>query len=151
MSADYAGAQDAIKAKFAAEWLTDGQPRTLIANVNEPLPDLNDAEAGTKRPFVLVEIISLPTINYIGGKLDIYPGLLKLHIFVESGTGTDGALKHALAAGEIFRNKIFYDDVTPGCFIRTELPRVDDGTADSEDGSLFGTTATVAFEYWHHL
>ena len=148
--ADYAGAEAAIEARLAANWTT-----TRIAVVNktpdDPWPP-KDAD-GTLLPYVLIEMIntrsSLVACGMPGSQTWLYLGLIHAHVFVPVGSGKDLAKQYAVAIGEIYRGKQFYDDVTPGCFARSWSPQVDGGGDGSDDGVWFRVTATVPFEYWH--
>jgi hypothetical protein len=163
MAADYAGALAAIRDRFVAHWQIGGALTTPVGYVNGPDPVLIDDNGHTRAtpwegPWVLFTTVNsgsrLETIGGAGNNAVVYFGLIKAHVFVRSGEGIDDAYAKALSIGEIFRNAIFYDTVTAGCFVRTgyrgdELPRVDEGEAESVDGVWFGVTATIAFEYWH--
>jgi hypothetical protein len=156
MAADYAGAVAAIRDYFVVRWVVDGSPRTPVGYVNEsdPLettPDLNV-------PWVLFEVVPLGSriegVGTSGGNTIIYSGDIKGYVFVPSGEGIDRAYELAVALGEIFRNRLFYDGVTPGCCVRTGYemqgqPRIDAGVARDEDGNWFNVTATIPFDYWH--
>lgn len=154
--ADYPGAVAAIKARFEANWAStpycyvNGQ---ACATVDDPT-----SESPNPINWALFEIAHVP--SYIaatgtpGQQTIVYPGMIKVHIMSPHGLGDDAGLALAVAAGEIFRNKLFYDDVTPGCFVRTGYdlngqPRVDGGDIVSDDGEWFSHTATIPFEYWH--
>jgi hypothetical protein len=80
--------------------------------------------------------------------------MIKAHVFAPVNTGIDDCYAKAVAIGEIFRNQVFYDSVTAGCFVRSGYtldgqPRIDQGDASSDDGQWFAVTATIPFEYWH--
>lgn len=159
MAADYAGALAAIKQRFVDQWTTGGRPTTPIAFVNEAAPSMVDPASGNPVPWVMFELLSSSSTNMgsgvPGNQVIAYDGLIKAHVFVPTGAGdgtTDavaGAMPLALAAGEIFRNKVFFDGVTPGCYVRTLTPRIDEGDATSNDGAWFAVTAAIPFEYWH--
>ena len=157
MPADYAGAVQAIKDRFTANWKVDGAALTPVGFVNEADPQMAD-EAGALIPWVLFEIVSSPSrivgVGSAGNNNVLFPGLIKVHVFTPAQSGSGDGLAKALIAAEMFRNKTFFDDVTPGCFVRTgyrmdEQPRVDAGDVTSLDGNWFATTATIPFEYWH--
>jgi hypothetical protein len=164
MAADYAGALVAIKQRFIDNWLTDGLPTTPIGYVNGSDPTIIDPTTGQSRPtawngpWVLFEIVNngskIEATGTPNNTAVVYYGLIKVHLFVSSGQGTDDSYPMALSIGEIFRNKTFYNDVTAGCFVRsgyrpTEPPRIDQGDVTSDAGAWFVTTATIPFEYWH--
>ena len=113
---------------------------------------------GQPAPWVLFEIVSNGSfqsgMGMPGSNVIIYDGLIKVYVFVPSGQGRALARQLAVAAGEIFRNQVFYADVTAGCYVRSGYdlqgqPRIDDGVASSEDGNWFNVTSTTSFEYWH--
>lgn len=155
MAADWAGAIVAIKALFASTWVIGPDPRTRIVEVNknpeDPWPP-KDAQ-GNLQAYVLIapEGASADRIAFgtPGNQTYLYPGLIHVHVFVPVGQGTDQAFALAVAAGEIFRNQKFYDDVTPACYVRSWTPRVDGGGPGDDDGVWFRVTATIPFEYWH--
>lgn len=148
--ADYAGAKAAIEARLAANW-----PTTRIALVNktpdDPWPP-KDGD-GNLLPYVLIEVInttsSIATFGVPGEQTWAYLGLIHVHVFVPVNTDSDLATQYAVAIGEIFRGQLFYDDVTPGSYVRTLSPRLDGGGDGSDDGLWFRITATIPFEYRH--
>lgn len=154
MAADYAGALVAIKAKFLSEWTAT--PIAAVGFVNEADPVMAD-EAGSPIPWVLFEIVSNSSdkigLGTPGNGVTVYYGLIKVHVFTPAGNGIEQGISLALSAGEIFRNQLFYDDVTPGRYVRSGYvldgqPRISEGDTYSEDGSWFNTTATIPFEFW---
>ena len=161
MAADYAGAIAAIKAYFVANWQTDGVPTTAFGFVNEAACKTVD-ENGAPTVWALFEVLGSGTVlqgsGTPGNQIIIFDGLVKVHVFVPTGVGTGegdgGGMQKALAAGEIFRNRIFYDTVTDGCYVRSGFardgqPRFSQGDVSSNDGEWFVTTATIPFEYRH--
>lgn len=143
---DYVGALAAIKSRLLENWTA-----TPVGFINETSPETTD-ENSNPAPWVLAEIVSSgstgPSMGTPGNQIYIYEGLIKLHVFVPAGSGIETGFTHAVALGEIFRNKLFYDE-TPGYYVRTWTPRIDEGDASSDDGLWFGVTATINFEYWH--
>jgi hypothetical protein len=148
--ADYAGAKKAIEDRLAANWTT-----TRIAFVNktpaDPWPPKDDD--GQLQPYVLCEVINTASrpaaTGTPGNQTWLYLGLIHAHVFVPVNSGDELAGQHAVAIGELFRGKQFFDDVTPGCFVRTWAPMVGGGGDGSDDGLWFEVTATIPFEYWH--
>ena len=154
--ADYAGAVAAIRAKFVAEWISaPDMPRTVITFVNEtpedPWPPKNTA--GQFEPFVLLEVVlndvDHPGTGTPGKQVYVYRGLIQVHVFVPVNTGVATAHELAVAAGEIFRNKLFYNGVTDGCYLRSWSPGIDGGGRGDDDGAWFRVSATTQFEYYH--
>lgn len=157
MAADYAGAIAAIKQRFIDNWLTGGVATTPVKYVNGDGIVTTDSQ-GNPIPWVLFEIVNAGSrvegFGSAGNNTVVYYGLIKGHVFTRITSGPEDAYAKALAIGEIFRNKVFFDAVTPGCFVRSGYrldgpPRVDEGDASSDDGNWFAVTATIPFEYWH--
>lgn len=152
--ADYAGAVAAIVAKFEAEWVDGLDPRTRIAKVNEnpaaPWPPVDDDQ--DLAPWVLIEVIgTAANVHAFGtpGSIGyLYLGLIAVHVFVPVGSGTSTGFALAVAAGDIFREKQFYDS-TPPSYVRSHAPRVDNGGLGSDDGAWFRVTATIPFEFYY--
>lgn len=153
--ADYAGAVKAIQDKFAAEWLVGGAPRTPVSYPN------TDPEApawppiggdGKPVPFVHFEVIGSPSSLRGAGKpgdqVWLYPGHIFAHVFIPQGYGLADAQQLAVAAGEIFRSKTFYND-TPGHKVLGGSPWTDGGESDADNGNYFRLTCTIPFEYFH--
>lgn len=156
MAADYAGAIAAIKQKFIDGWGTT----TPYGFVNEIDPTMDDGD-GNPTIWVLFEVVSLGSrINgsgKAGSQVIVYSGLIKAHVFAPTGSGTgeaSGAMSKALAIGELFRNQLFYNGVTDGCYVRSgydrnDPPRIEEGDVNSVDGEWFSISAVIPFEYWH--
>jgi hypothetical protein len=158
--ADYAGACAAIRQRFEDNWISGGVPLTSVKFVNDTvgngLPIQN--AAGEPIPWVFFEIVH--SGSYIigsgtpGQQTIVYDVLIKAHVFVPVNSGVTDAFPKAVAIGEMFRNKVFYDTITPGCYVRSGYekdgqPRIDEGDASSDDGQWFAVTATVPAQYWH--
>lgn len=160
MAADYAGACAAIRQRFEDNWKVGESWLTPTRFVNDtqgnglPLQD----GAGIAVAWVFFEIVH--NGSYIigsgtpGQQTIVYDGFIKGHVFVPINSGLTDGLPKAVAIGELFRNKLFYDTVTPGCYVRSGYakdgqPRIDEGDATSDDGQWFAVTATIPFEYWH--
>jgi hypothetical protein len=151
MAADFAGAIQSIKDKFAAEWASRTRVVHVNANPDEPWPPRSDDNK--LLPYVLMapEGVSgeLAAFGTPGNQTYLYPGLIHIHVYVPVGSGTADAFALAVAAGEIFRAEKFYDTVSPRCYVRSWTPRVDGGGPGDDDGVWFRVTATIPFEYWH--
>lgn len=154
--ADFAGARAAIIARFVAQWVVDTDPRTRIARVNEPpaepWPPRDDNNA--LEPWVLLEVTAetsgVATMGGPGNNAHRYAGTIAVHCYVPVGRDVDDAFDLAIAAGEIFRNQVLYDDVRPGCFVRTDAsPAIGRGQQGDDDGVWYRVTATIPFEYFH--
>jgi hypothetical protein len=157
MAADYAGACAAIQQRFETNWKVGEVLITPVNYVNksgQPAVDVS----GNPTVWVLFEILHVSSAivgsGTPGQQTIVYSGMIKGHVFVPDNSGTDDGLAKALAIGEIFRNKLFYNDVTAGCYVRSGYdkngqPRIDEGAASSGDGQWFVVTATIPFEYWH--
>lgn len=157
-SADYAGACAAIRARFVSGWTVDDALVTPVAFVNEASDPPVDPDNGNPIVWVFFEIVHNGSFvigsGTPGAQTIVYDGLVKGHVFVPVGQGVDDGLAKAVAIGELFRNRLFYDDVTAGCYVRSGFdiggqPRIDQGDASSDDGQWFAVTATIPFEYWH--
>lgn len=148
--ADYAGAEEAIRQRLAANWLT-----TRITDQNaqpdDPWPPVDGA--GVLQPWVNLEIecagSRIVGQGRPGNHVYRYDGLIMVHVFTPVNTGASQGKQLAVSVGEIFRRKKFYDDVSPGCCVRTEDPYPAEGNAKSDDGNWFGTTMMCPFVYWH--
>lgn len=158
MTADYAGAVAAIRARFEAQWAVDDVLRTPVAFVNEAAEPAVDPDNGNPIPWVFFEVLHDGSVvvgsGTPGNKTIVYDGTIKGHVFVPINKGVADGLAYAVAIGEIFRNQLFYNDVTEGCYVRSGFdmqgqPRIDEGDASSDDGQWFAITATIPFEYWH--
>jgi hypothetical protein len=147
---DYAGAKAAIEARLAANWTTT---RIVVVNVTPADPWPPKGVDGKLLPYVLVEVINtrsgLVGCGTPGSQTWRYDGLIHAHVFVPVDSGSDLATQYAVTIGEIYRAKQFYDNVSPGCFLRSWSPQVDGGGDGSDDGVWFRVTATIPFEYWH--
>ena len=148
---DYAGAVAAIRDRLAANWTT-----TPIAYQNLPFAAPTDPNSGNPSPWVFLEVIGngsdLRTVGQPGNHDWTYRGHILCHVYVPVNDGIETAHAHAVALGEIFRAKQFYDASPPSC-VRTgyggEGPRTDGGGTDADDGNWFRVTMTCPFEYYH--
>jgi hypothetical protein len=159
MAANYADACDAIRQRFTNNWKVDDVPITPVDYVNDSSAEPHvDPTSNKPVPWVFFEIVH--NGSYIvgsgtpGQQTTVYDGFIKGHVFTPINTGTTDGLRKAVAIGEMFRNKVFYNDVTDGCYVRSGYakdgqPRIDNGDVTSDDGQQFTTTATIPFQYWH--
>lgn len=145
--ADYAGAIEAIGQRFKDAW----GDRTPIAVLNEKRPVLVDGNGDPASAWLFLEVVGAGSDIVGAGRPGdhrwVYDGLIQIHVFVRSGSGTADALRLATDAGEIFRAAEFYrvDD----CCVRSWSPRIDGGDSGSDDGLWWRTTASIPFEYLH--
>lgn len=148
--ADYAGAVAAIIQKMIDEWKTGGEPTTPIVFRNKE--NEYDPSTNTQQPWVYFDVIgngsSLRGVGSPGDHIWIYNGLIAAHVYVPVNNGTEIAQAHAVAIGEIFRAKGFYND-GQGRIVRTGSPRTDGGEEGSEDGNWYVVTCRIPFEYLH--
>lgn len=150
-TATYAGALAATKAKFVAEWVNGASPLSAIAYVNGK--DVDKTAAGKPTEWVFFELVHAGTWAMIGGKRRSWDFLIKIHVFSPVGKGPETALALAVQAGEIFHNKVFYDTVQTGCFVRSGYdlrgqPRISEGDIMADNGNWFSTSCTIPAEYW---
>lgn len=149
--ADYAGAVAAMRDYFVAGWVDGLNPRTAIAFQNEAFADQST-------PWVYFEVIcessELRGIGTPGSHVWIYRGSIVIHVFVPLGYGAATAHELAVAAGEVFRAKQFYD-ATPGCAVRTGVgpngdgPKTDGGGSSADDGNWWRVSCIVPFEFYY--
>ncbi len=148
--ADYAGAVAAIKAKFVAEWVTGGSPTTPVVFQNAA--NEYDPSTNTQQPWVYFEIIGsssgLRGVGTPGSQTWLYRGFIAAHVFVPINSGFELAQTYAVAIGEIFRAKGFYNDGN-GAIVRTWSPRTDGGESDADDGNWWRVTCTIPFEFFY--
>lgn len=153
---DYAEAMAAIEAKLAAEWTATpiGYANPTPAETPEPWPPIDDV--GNPAPFVVIEVKSTDA-NIVGtgtpGNQTICDdGMIVVSALVPSNTGRALARQNAVAIGEIYRNKKFYD-ATPGAYIRSWTPKVGEGAPAAIEGAVSGNyycvSVTIPFEFWH--
>lgn len=162
--ADYAGAKAAIRQRLIDNWTA-----TRITFQNEvpqdpwppSTPDPDAPDFPVLAPWVHLEIFTLPGggiqgVGVPGAHVTRTDGYIYVHVFVPAATGDGTASQLAWQIGEIFRSKVFYQ-AAPGCYVRTWIPRVDEGGAAStvsdiehaNTGNWFRVTMSVPFEYWH--
>lgn len=147
-TANLAGALAAIEARLAANWTTsrivlDGEPRA------DPWPPLR--ENGSLAPWVFVELdgIDASTIGFGTSTNNsiLDRGLCKFHVLTPVDEGLAEARAHAVAIGEIFREKTFFTDEA-GVYVRTLIPRIG-REASVDEGNFLSMTCTVPYEFYH--
>lgn len=157
----YGAAKAAVKAALVAGWTT-----TRIAYQNEvpadPWPPVvtGGGTFPTMAPFVYFEMATMPGqsirgVGVPGDHLSETSGFIYVHVFVPDGTGETLATQYAETIGNLFRSKKLYE--ADGCYLRTWVPRVDEGgdaAAQSEiagvnAGNWFRVTMAVPFQYFH--
>lgn len=158
----YAAAKAAVRAALETGWTTT---RRLYQNETpaDPWPP-STVPAGSifpvMSPWVYMEIASMPGqslsgVGVPGDQLSQTNGFIYVHVFVPDGTGEATATQYAETIGELFRSKKVYE--ADGCYLRTWVPRVDEGGdagAQSEiaginAGNWFRVTMSVPFQYFH--
>lgn len=158
----YGAAKAAVRVALEAGWTT-----TRIAYQNEtpadpwpPTAVVPGSSFPKMQPWVYLEMATMPgqTIRGIGvpgDQLSQTNGMIFVHVFVPDGTGEAIATQYAETIGELFRSKKLYE--ADGCYLRTWVPRVDEGgdaAAQSEiagvnAGNWFRVTMAVPFQYFH--
>jgi len=158
----YGAAKAAVKAALEAGWTT-----TRIVYQNEvpadpwpPTAVMPGSSFPAMQPWVYFEMTTMPgqTIRGVGvpgDHLSQTNGMIFVHVFVPDGTGEATATQYAEQIGELFRAKKPYE--ADGCYLRTWIPRVDEGGdagAQSEiaginAGNWFRVSMSVPFQYFH--
>jgi hypothetical protein len=147
-TANLAGALAAIEARLVENWTTS---RVVLDanNPGDPWPPVD--EKNIPAPWVFVELLDTdagiigfgtPTNNTV---LD--SGLCKFHVMVPKEEGLERARAHAVAIGEIFRQKQFFADEA-GVAVKTLTPRVG-REASVDNGNWVSMTCTCAYEFYH--
>jgi hypothetical protein len=143
--ADYAGAVAAMRARFAASFT--GAP---VAYQNEDAPQTPWPPA-TQEPWVYFEVIEAQSgrrgVGLPGNQVWLTTGHIFAHVFVPKGYGLPGHLALAGRAGEIFRSQTFYN-AEPGTKVICGGPSVQGGDSASDDGTWFGVTVAIPFEFY---
>lgn len=152
----YGAAKAAVKAALIAGWTT-----TTIAYQNE-VPDPWPPVDGDGWPagFVYFEMATMPGqairgVGVPGDHLSQTNGFIYVHVFVPDGTGEATATQYAETIGELFRSKKLYE--ADGCYLRTWVPRVDEGGSAGDNSEIAGVNAgnyfrcsmSVPFQYFH--
>lgn len=145
--ADYAGAVAAIETMFSAAWGVT----TPIGEENDPPPTTVDG-SGNPVPWVYIEVVGTASTiigtGTPGNQTVVDDGLITIHAFAPAGSGRVIARQNALAAGEIFRVKKFYES-EPATYVRTWTPRMLGGGPGSDDGLWWRQSVVIPFEFWH--
>lgn len=146
--ADYAGAVAAIEARLMASWAI-----TPIAFANAEAPMV--VAAGALVPWVYCEVSSLGSTIVGAGRpgdhVNRVAGEIEVMVYVPVGSGRATAMQHAVAIGEIFRVKEFYNE-EPGACLRTWVPRVLGGqqaASENPDGNWWMVSVIIPFEFYH--
>jgi hypothetical protein len=148
--ADYAGAVAAIKQRFIDNWKVGADPKTPIVFQNAGSE--YDPSSNTQQPWVYFEVLgsssSLRGVGTPGSQTWLYRGFILGHVFVPVNTGADLAQEYAVAIGEIFRAKGFYNDGN-GAIVRTWSPQTDGGASDADNGNWWRVTCEIPFEFYY--
>lgn len=146
---DFAGAKAAIRSRLDTLWTA-----TPILHENAQVPDVwppSDPDHGPQ-PWVMLEIecaeAPIKGTGVDGARTYTYNGTIMVHVFVPIGIGTTKLDELAVAVGEIFRRRTFYN-ATPGYYVRTEDPAPVGRPEASDDGNWYGVTSATDFTYWH--
>ena len=157
-----AAAKAAAKAVLSTNWAT-----TRIAYQNEtpddPWPPQSTPPGSSfpqMEPFVFFEMVTMPGqqirgVGLPGDHLSQTQGMIYVHVLVPTGSGEETATQYAEAIGEFYRTNVLYED--DGCYLRTWVPRVDEGgdagaaseIAGVNTGSWFRCSMSVPFVYYH--
>lgn len=148
-TSDLAGALAAIEAKLASEWTTSPIYKDGELPPSQPWPPVNGS--GEPQPFVFIEILDVDA-SIIGfgtptNQTVLDSGLCKFHVLVPNDSGLATARAHAVAIGEIFRQKQFYNS-DPTAYVRTLTPRIG-REASIDQGNYQSMTCTVPYEFYH--
>lgn len=147
--ADYDGAVAAIEGRLTANWTT-----TPIGFENEDDPVQTGGD-GNLAPWVFCEVVSdragIRGVGKPGSHVVVDEGFISATVFVPVGSGRAIARRHAVAIGEIFRTKEFYNS-DPGACVRTWTPEIGPGnpaTSENPSGNWWAVTVTIPFEFFH--
>lgn len=150
MSATYAGAKAALLAYFTSGWASTTPIRSRNDTTPATWPPMSGSELA---PWVYFEILGngsrIAGQGAPGNSLWHYDRLIAVHCYVPAGSGDAAATALAQQAGELFRAKVLYDTETPGCYVRTFAPSVDEGDRGDSEGNWYRVSMTCEFEYWH--
>ena len=151
--ADYAGAVAAIQARLTANWTTTKVGFQNDKPPSTPWPPVDGN--GDPEPWVYFEVIgngsALRGAGLPGSQEWLYEGHLLAHVYVPVQTGIAVAHQHAVAIGEIFRVKQFYETAPATC-VRTgygDGPWTDGGEMNPEHGTYFRVTMTCPFQFYY--
>ncbi|RKQ70119.1 hypothetical protein [Oceanibaculum indicum] len=136
-------AKSIIEDRLRAAWTVTPQSALLSENVRGFEPDANIDENGNLLPFAILEIVGGNSMPYIGrpsNRLNRDDGIIQLHMMVPTGEGSARLAAMFREARAALANKVFSGVYTQGM-------SPDGGTAGSEDGSYYGTTAVTPFFY----
>lgn len=152
---DYPGAEAAIETRLKTGWT-----QTLIAFVNkQPPPPFPPIDPVTEKqaPCIVLELAgsdsNVATFGDPGNRFYRYSGVILIHALVRIDDGTANARAIAVAAAEIFRSALFYQDAN-GSYVRTGAPNPPDAGGKAEIdgvqvGNSYRVTCSVPFEYFH--
>lgn len=147
--ADYAGAVAAIKDRLRANWTT-----TDIGFENGQPPRTMDADSQLV-PWVFCAVVAdgagIEGFGLPGDHVVRERGAIEIEVMVPAGTGDDIARQYAVAIGEIFRARRFYD-AEPPAYLRTWTPTVRDGRpgrSENPSGNWWCLPVSIPFEFYH--
>jgi hypothetical protein len=141
--ADWAGAVAAMRARF--EGAFNAAP---VKYQNENPPENPWPPA---KPWIYFEVIQAQTavrgVGLPGNQAWLTVGHIFIHTYVPTGSGLTDHLALAGKAGGVFRAATFYND-EPNTKVVCYGPSVQGGGSSSDDGSWFGVTVAIPFEFY---
>ena len=128
-------AENALRGRMESEW--------DVAGVAVHYQNVTPAQQPNS-PFVFFEILwgeaFKASIGSPGAELYRHPGVLMVHAFVKTNTGTKRLIEIAGRVAEIFRTQRFGG-------VRTETPSIGRPGPGSEDGNWYRVTVSIPFTY----
>lgn len=158
----YAEAKAAARAVLEDNWLTTRKvyQNEVPADPWPPQETVPGSSFPQMQPWVYFEMTTMPGqqirgVGLPGDHLSQTNGFIYVHVFVPAGTGDAVAGQYAEQIGELFRARKLYE--ADGCYLRTWVPRVDEGgdagaaseIAGVNTGNWFRQTMSVPFQYFH--
>ena len=145
--ATFGGAVAAMRARFAAGWLTPiAYPNGERPGGGWP-PQVDGAPVPWAYFDVLASASDLRGAGLPGDHVWLTRGNIFISIFCPLGEGSVRAIDLAEAAGEKFRAATLYQDGA-GAKVVCLAPVCDGGGPDAENGNVFRVTTTIPFEFY---
>lgn len=148
--ADYAGAVAAMRARFTANFTAAPASFQNEDPPQRPWPPNNPAS-----PWAYFEVVEtrngLRGAGLPGNQVWLSVGNIYVNVFVPRGYGFADHLALAGLAAEVFRAQTFYNS-EPGCCVRCwgengEGPTIQGGDSAADDGTWFGVTVAIPFQF----